>query len=140
MSSSGTRSVARPVARNCTSRNVPVAVDPKPLTTTVKKGLAWLASHQLQTGAWGQGDEAEGMRGSRTTTSANVADTSMALIAFLRAGHTPRANTEYSNHVQKGIDYVLAEIEANDDNTLFVSKVRGTRVQMKIGQYADTFA
>jgi hypothetical protein len=116
------------------------AVDPKPLSTTVKKGLTWLAGHQLQNGGWGQGDEADAMRGSQTTGSANVADTSMALIAFLRAGHTPRGNTEFSNHVQKGIDYVLAEIEGNDDNTLYVSKVRGTRVQMKIGQYADTFA
>ena len=115
------------------------AVDPKPLTDTVKKGLSWLAQHQLENGSWGQGDEAGGMRGSQTTAGANVADSSMALIALLRAGNTARTG-EYSRNLEKGLDYVLTEIEHSDDNSLFVTAVRGTRVQTKIGQYADTFA
>ncbi len=32
------------------------AVNPKPLSDKVKKGLAWLASAQLDSGAWGQGE------------------------------------------------------------------------------------
>src|SRR5262245_12972317 len=50
------------------------AVDPKPINDTVKKGLAWLAQHQLENGSWGQGDEATNMRGSVTNAGANVAD------------------------------------------------------------------
>lgn len=115
------------------------AVDPKPLSDTVKKGLAWLAEHQLENGSWGQGDEAAGMRGSGTNAGANVADSSMALIALLRAGHSPRVGA-YGKHVEKGLNYVMSEIEQSDDNSLFVTAVRGTRVQTKIGQYADTFA
>jgi hypothetical protein len=117
------------------------AVEPKPLSQTVKKGLAWLASHQLSGGGWGQGDEAPNMRQQtgRSSETANVADTSMALIAFLRAGHTPRAG-EHQNTVHRGIEYVLSQIEASDTDSLYVTGVRGTRIQSKIGVYADTFA
>jgi hypothetical protein len=116
------------------------AVAPKPLGDTVKKGLAWLASHQLSGGGWGQGDEAPNMRqAGKSSETANVADTSMALIAFLRAGQTPRAG-EHQNAVHRGIEYVLSQIEASDTDSLYVTGVRGTRIQSKIGQYADTFA
>src|SRR5689334_20484421 len=33
----------------------------KALSSTVEKGLAWLASHQLKGGGWGQGDESAQM-------------------------------------------------------------------------------
>jgi hypothetical protein len=117
------------------------AVTPKPLSDTVRKGLDWLARHQLEGGGWGQGDESPhmGRHAQGTRDTANVADTSMALLAFLRAGHTARTG-DYQDVVQRGIDYVLAEIGASDDESLHVSSVRGTRVQAKIGVYADTFA
>jgi hypothetical protein len=115
------------------------AVDPKALTDGVKKGLAWLAKQQLPGGGWGQGDEANNMRGSTSNAGANVADTSMALIAFLRAGNTTRTG-EYQNTLHKGLEYVMSEVDASDDSSLYVTQVRGTRVQSKIGQYADTFA
>ncbi|MBA2539838.1 MAG: terpene cyclase/mutase family protein [Deltaproteobacteria bacterium] len=135
---------ADPLVHNPSDPSVPLvrrtAVDPKPINDTVKKGLAWLAQHQLDNGSWGQGDEAGTMRGSQPgNAGANVADSSMAVIAFLRSGSTPRGG-QYANVVQKGLDYVMAEIEASDDRSLYVTAVRGTRVQSKIGQYADTFA
>jgi len=116
-------------------------VKPKPISKTIERGLAWLAQRQLKGGGWGQGDEAAGMGhtmdGMRDV--ANVADTSMALLAFLRAGHAPN-HGEYRDTVQRGLDYVLAEVEASDTDGLAVTKVTGTRVQAKIGPYADTFA
>ncbi|HSK00846.1 MAG TPA: prenyltransferase/squalene oxidase repeat-containing protein [Kofleriaceae bacterium] len=116
------------------------AVKAKPLGETVKKGLVWLAGSQLQDGGWGQGDEARQLRGNEPRVGiANVADTSMALLAFLRAGHTPRGG-EHAKTVDRGFGYVLAQIEASDSDSLYVTQVRGTRVQAKIGQYVDTFA
>lgn len=116
------------------------AVPAKPLNDTVHKGLAWLAKQQLGSGGWGQGDESAHMgHPNEMRDVANVADTSMALLAFLRAGNTA-ARGEYDDVVHRGIEYVLAQIEASDDDTLYVTEVRGTRVQAKIGQYADTFA
>jgi hypothetical protein len=116
--------------------------DAKALSDTIKKGLAWLAKHEAQGGGWGQGDEAPGMRGStnvKMRDTANVADTSMAVIAFLRAGQSPRAG-EYQDTVNRGIEFVLSEIEKSDETSLAVTSISGTRVQSKIGPYADTFA
>jgi len=118
-----------------------VAGKAKPLSDTVKRGLAWLASAQLQSGGWGQGDEARQLRsGEPGAGIANVADSSVALLAFLRAGHAPRAGTEHAKTVERGIGFVLSQIEESDNDSIYVSSVRGTRVQLKIGQYVDTFA
>lgn len=113
----------------------------KPLSEATQRGLAWLAKHQLQGGGWGQGDESPSMGHSldNQRDRANVADTSMAVLVFLRAGHTARVG-EYQDAVQHGIEYVLGQVEASDDSSLKVTGVTGTRVQMKIGQFADTFA
>src|SRR5687768_6383222 len=53
--------------------------DPK---VSVDKGLAWLAAHQLQSGGFGQGEEAArmGMHNAAGGDHANVADTSMAAL------------------------------------------------------------
>jgi hypothetical protein len=117
------------------------AVEPKTIDATVKKGLAYLAKHQLKGGGWGQGDESVHMGNSMANMadSANVADTSMALLAFLRSGNTA-SKGDYQDEVQRGIAYVVGEIEKSDDDSLFVTSVRGTRVQGKIGQYVDTFS
>jgi hypothetical protein len=116
------------------------AVKAKPISATIHKGLAWLAGSQLQDGGWGQGDEGRQLRANEPRVGiANVADTSMALLAFLRAGHTPRGG-EHAKTVDRGFGYVLAQIEASDADSLYVTSVRGTRVQAKIGQYVDTFA
>src|SRR5262245_44236104 len=38
------------------------AVEPKPLSRNVKKGLDWLVEHQLAGGGWGEGEESAQMR------------------------------------------------------------------------------
>jgi hypothetical protein len=112
----------------------------KPLSDTVRKGLTWMAAHQLKSGGWGQGDEAAGMSGQAAMRdTANVADTSMALLAFVRAGNTP-SRGDHQDVVRRGVEFVLSEVEAADTDSLYVTKVRGTRVQGKIGPYVDTFA
>lgn len=117
------------------------AVTPKALSATVDKGLKWLVAHQLPNGAWGQGDEAATMGNSMAEMrdTASLADTSMALLALLRAGHDPNRGA-YRNQVHKGLEFVLAEVEQADTDSLYVTATRGTRVQAKIGPYADTFA
>jgi squalene cyclase len=117
------------------------AVPAKPLSETVREGLAWLVSHQLENGGWGQGDESAQMGAAmdKMRDTANVADTSMAVLALLRAGNTARKG-EHKAAVARGLGYILAEIEESEDDSLYVSSVRGTRVQGKIGPYADTFA
>ena len=116
------------------------AVQPKALSKNVKLGLEWLAKHQLDNGAWGQGDEAAGMGDTHAMAAASsVADTAMALLAFMRGGSTA-ADGEHKAAVKRGFNYILGEIERSDADSLYVTQTRGTRVQGKIGTYVDTFA
>src|SRR5262249_6212991 len=47
---------------------------------------------------------------------------------------------EHAARVKRGLEYIVGEVEASDDHSLFVTQTRGTRVQFKIGTYVDTFA
>ena len=113
---------------------------PKELSDQVKKGLKWLAQTQLENGAWGQGEESAqmGAGDSKLKTTANVADTCMALMAFVRSGSTP-GNGEYKQNVTRAIAFLCAQVEESDDKSLFITALRGTRTQSKLGQYIDTF-
>lgn len=116
------------------------AVEPKALTGQVKGGLAWLVKQQLPNGGWGQGEESremgQSMEGLRD--KGNVADTCIAALALVRAGSAPNAGP-HAAQVVKALDFVMKEIEAADQDSMAVTNIRGTRVQMKIGPYIDTF-
>jgi len=112
---------------------------PKELSDQVKKGLKWLAQTQLENGAWGQGEESANMGSDgKFKAVANVADTCMALMAFVRSGNTPGAG-EYKENVSRAIGFLCAQVEESDEKTLFITTLRGTRTQGKLGQYIDTF-
>ncbi len=115
------------------------AVEPKPLAPPVLKGLAWLAEHQLPGGGWGQGEESAQMGGAGSLKDIpNVADTCIAALAMIRSGSTPRSGP-YRDAIAKAVRFVRAEVEGSDSQSLAVSRVTGTRVQMKLGPNIDTF-
>ncbi|MDA1214464.1 MAG: terpene cyclase/mutase family protein, partial [Planctomycetota bacterium] len=80
----------------------------------VALALRWFVEHQQPDGSWsfdhvGKNcdktcDEPGGL------ASCKMGATSMALLAFLGAGHTHQ-NGEYSRHVRGGIDYLLANMK-----------------------------
>ena len=119
--------------------SVASTVKTKALSENVNKGVAFLAKGQQPDGGWGEGEESRqmGANGKMVSVS-NVADTSIAVLALFRAGSTPRSG-EYKASVLKGAEFVMSSIEKSDDASLFVTDVRGTRVQSKIGVYVDTF-
>ena len=107
----------------------------------LRRGVAWLVRAQLQSGGWGQGEEAQTMGQSANPSLrdlANVADTSIAALALIRAGNSPRSG-EHRAAVAKAVEFVASEIERSDRNSLYVTSARGTRVQAKLGTYIDTF-
>jgi Squalene-hopene cyclase C-terminal domain len=115
------------------------AVDPKPISPSVKKGLDWLVEHQLKDGGWGQGDESQQMGGGADLRDKpNVADTSIAALALIRSGSTPSSGP-YKDAVAKAVRYVRSQVESSDSKSLDVSTVKGTRVQGKLGPNIDTF-
>ncbi len=115
------------------------AVDPKPLSRTVERGLAWLLETQHQDGGWSQGEESQHMGAAgEVRDRSNVADTCISLLALLRA--SPKVSSgPYAGSLRRGAAFVCGKVEASDEQSLSVTDVTGTRVQMKIGNYVDTF-
>ena len=121
------------------------AVNPKPISGSVKRGLEYLIKTQQEDGGWNQGG---GWRvntsGSGRVEGANVEDpsdvgnTCFALLALIRAGSTPTAG-DHKDAVRKGLKFILTRVEKADKDSLYVTDVRGTQLQSKIGPYVDTF-
>ncbi len=120
---------------------------PKPLGNEVGKGLAWLAKAQNSDGGWGQGggwrvnrqDGQSGrVEGNEIPDPSDIGNTSIALQAFLRAG-TKLGSGEHSQVAAKAAAFLLAQLEADKDESLYVTALRDTQLQSKIGAYVDTF-
>jgi hypothetical protein len=116
------------------------AVEPKSLSEHVQRGLAWLVKAQHKNGGWSQGEESGYMGHSldNVRDTPNVADTCIPALALIRAGSTPRSGPHAKN-VLAAVNFVCREIGKSDEESLFITDVRGTRVQMKLGNYIDTF-
>ena len=121
------------------------AVDPKPLSDAVKKGLEYLVKSQSEDGGWSQGGgwRTQGTGGGRVEGKAvedpsDIGNTCFALLALFRAGNTVTTG-EYKDAVARGLRFVLARVERADADSLYITDVRGTQLQSKIGPYIDTF-
>jgi hypothetical protein len=121
------------------------AVKPKPLSDEVKKGLVWLVQQQKDNGGWGQGGgwRTSGQGGGRVEGQdvkdpPDVGNTCFAVLALIRAGNTTKEGP-YAKNVAKGIEFICSRVEKSDDKTLYVTDVRDTQLQSKIGPYVDTF-
>lgn len=110
------------------------------LSPQVRRGLVYLISQQEENGGWSQGQESAfmGHVDNNITNLPNVGDTCMAAVAFMQAGNYPNAGT-YSKNVNKAISFICNTIEKSDNNSLSITDVQGTRLQMKLGPYIDTF-
>lgn len=119
---------------------------PKELSDSVKKGLAYLISQQHETGGFGQGGgwrlSAEGqsgrVEGTEVKDPPDVGNTCIAALALIRAGSTPKAGP-HAKPLAKAIDFIEQHVEQADKESLYVTPVRDTQLQSKIGRYVDTF-
>jgi hypothetical protein len=130
------------VASAAKSDNAPKPANQSAATLTdgESRAIAYLVAQQNKDGSWSQGEESQYMRsvGQGNGDIHNVADTCMAAMALLRAGNLPD-HGKYADNLARAADYVCGNIEQADENSLFITTVRGTRVQYKLGQYVDTF-
>jgi hypothetical protein len=134
-----------PVKVNDTIVKTDFAVKPKDLSSAVKSGLAYLVKSQQDDGGWNQGGGWRvGGTGGGRVEGKNVEDPSdignscFVLLALLRAGNTP-TDGEYKDAVAKGLKFVISKVEKADKDSLYITDVRGTQLQSKIGNYVDTF-
>jgi hypothetical protein len=122
------------------------AVKPKDLSAAVKKGLEYLVKNQQEDGGWNQGggwrignkNNGQRIEGANVEDPSDIGNTSLALLTLVRAGNTTTEG-EYKEAVKKGLKFVLTRLEKADKDSLYVTDVRGTQLQSKIGPYVDTF-
>lgn len=121
------------------------AVKPKELSPAVKKGLEYLVKGQQEDGGWNQGGGwrtggggGGRVEGKNVEDPSDIGNTCFVLLALLRAGNTATEG-EYKEAVKKGLKFVIAKVEKADKDSLYITDVRGTQLQSKIGQYVDTF-
>ena len=67
---------------------------------------------------------------------ADPATTAMVAQAFLRSGVTLQGD-KYSKNLKDAIDYLLETVENTSKNAEFITDVRGTQIQTKLGQNID---
>lgn len=114
---------------------------PKPISDAVNKGLGYLTRQQHPGGGWGQGggwrSTGEGGRveGPNVQDPPDVANTCVATLALLRGGRAPRQ----APHVVRALDFVIVQVERADAASPYVTELRDTQVQTKIGAFVDTF-
>src|SRR5262249_52394208 len=90
-------------------------------------------------GGWRQADKGGGrVEGADVADPSDVGNTCIATLALLRAGHTPKEG-KYAENVARAVAFICKNIEQADGDSLYVTQVRNTQLQSKIGTYIDTF-
>ena len=109
------------------------------------KGLDYLLSQQHPDGGWGQGGGwRQSANGNGSRVEGNVEDpsdlgnTCVSLVALLRAGHSPSQGV-HRDAAAKAFEFICRQVEQSDRDSLYVTSVRDTQLQVKIGVYVDTF-
>ncbi|HEY3226541.1 MAG TPA: hypothetical protein VGK61_06075 [Planctomycetota bacterium] len=131
----------KPVAVAVTSGGLHEDWKNVPLEDAVQKGLKWLVSVQGSDGGWGQdGGVSEVVRKDIPLESQgnDVANTAMVCLALMRAGNTP-SQGPYREALDRGIRFILANVEESPADGLPVTKRTGTQIQRKLGPNIDTF-
>ena len=139
----GQAAAEKPVGKVPASTEAVKRPEPAPLAEASKKGLAYLAGQQNADGGWGQGGgwrtgESGRVEGENVKDPSDVGNTCVAVLALVRSGSLPTSG-EYATHVTKGIDFICANVEKADRQSIWVTDVRDTQLQSKIGRYVDTF-
>ena len=146
------RAPAKPVAPSeaTEKRAAPPESQTKAPTRTpdeaVRIGLDYLLKQQQKDGGWGQGGgwrqggSGSGGRveGANVEDPPDLGDTCVGLVTLLRAGHSP-AEGEHREAARKAFEFVCQQVEQADETSLYVTAVRNTQMQVKIGTYVDTF-
>jgi hypothetical protein len=116
---------------------------PQPISPTTQRGIDYLINQQGQDGGWGQGGgwrqsagggRVEQVQGERS----DVGNTALAGLALIRAGNTPKRG-QHARSVGRAVEFVCKSVDRSDPNSLYVTDIHDTQIQMKIGRYVDTF-
>lgn len=106
------------------SSSAPVAVEPRsPATVEPVPAAEAVPTQQVQ---------------QKPTEIPSVADTCMATLSLIRSGSTP-SKGKFAESIARAVRFLCCQIEEADEETIFITTTRGTRVQSKLGPFIDTF-
>jgi hypothetical protein len=106
------------------------------LMMSVRDGLSWLAEAQLPNGGYGAGSHnAQHVRDPHAV-KADPATTAMVAQAFLRSG-TGIKSGKYAKSLKGAIDFLLETVENSPKKSPYITDVRGTQIQTKLGENID---
>ena len=121
-------------------------IEPRSPDAAVRVGFEYLLKQQQSDGGWGQGGgwrqshDQQGSRveGANVEDPADLGNTCVSLVALLRGGDSP-AEGAHREAARKAFEFICGQVERADDASLYVTAVRDTQLQVKIGTYVDTF-
>ncbi len=101
----------------------------------IDKGEIWLAKAQNKDGGWGAGSHSNQGEMNPHAVSSDPATTAMAAMALYRVGYSIETG-KYKQQLTHALDFLLNEVEKNKNNE-FITQIRGTQIQSKLGQNID---
>lgn len=118
------------------STNFSIYKNDENLTMSVRDGLRWLAEAQLTNGGYGAGSHNAQNVMNPHAVPADPATTAMVAQAFLRSGTTLTKGV-YSKNLKGAINFLLETVENTSKTSAYITDVRGTQIQTKLGQNID---
>lgn len=118
------------------SENYNIYKNSENLQMSVRDGLAWLADAQLPSGGYGAGSHSAQHVRDPHAVKADPATTAMVAQAFLRSGTTLKSG-RYAKNLDKAIKFLLETVENTPGSAQFITDVRGTQIQTKLGANID---
>jgi hypothetical protein len=106
------------------------------LNVSVRDGLAWMSEAQLPNGGYGAGSHNAQNVKDPHAVKADPATTAMVVQAFMRSGTTLKGSP-YSKNLKDAINYLLETVENTPKDAPYITAVRGTQIQSKLGQNID---
>ncbi len=103
---------------------------------SVRDGLLWLSKAQLPNGGYGAGSHSAQHLKDPHAVKADPATTAMVGMAFLRSGNTLQEGM-HSVNLRNALNYLLETIESADAGYPYITKVRNTQIQTKLGENID---
>jgi len=103
---------------------------------SVRDGLSWLSTAQAANGGYGAGSHSAQNIMDPHAVKTDPATTATVAMALLRSGNTIKKG-EYSENLKNAINYLLETVENADKASPYITSVRGTQIQSKLGQNID---
>ncbi|MAZ71873.1 MAG: hypothetical protein CMC70_01880 [Flavobacteriaceae bacterium] len=103
---------------------------------SVRDGLSWLSKAQLPNGGYGAGSHAAQHVRDPQAVQADPATTAMVAQSLVRSGITLKTGA-YANNLKKAINYLLETVENSSKNDPYITTIRNTQIQSKLGQNID---